>query len=322
VIRAALLVAMVLSVCACGGKTAPIPPKEGPLEDGVAARVGDTKIPVAAVARIAAAQRISPKEARDRAIRDALFASAARAEKLDADVDARARIDALLARKMMESFVADAAKAGPPTDAEVAEATLQHWVDLDRPESFRTAHVVVRFEENSPPDKRKRGTEIADQIRSLMEPISASAKAHPLDLSRAPDQDELFLELKRISDAQPKEGFELRAESLPPVVPDGRLVVPGVSMLDVDFARAAGQLRERGQLAPVTVSKFGAHVILLLQRIEGASVPLEARRDLLRTEIFTARARSANEALLAPLRKPVALDRNVDSILALIVVDQ
>jgi len=75
-------------------------------------------------------------------------------------------------------------------------------------------------------------------------------------------------------------------------------------------------------VSPVVQSPYGYHVILLLERIAGTSVPREERRARVRDEIMTARAHRAKEDLLAKLRASASISKSTDALLAVVPVER
>lgn len=292
--------------CACAERRAPGPVRSA-LPPGVAAAVGGEQVTLGTVARIAAAERLSLAEARQRGVTDALFAAAVRADPANA-ASVRVAERAVLARAVLEQIRAGAHALGPPSDAEVRELTELHWPELDRPPSVMTTHAVVLVKK--PADDAP--------ARALATDLAAALKG-------AANGDEL---IKR-AEAFPKRGLEITAEHLPPVTPDGRIWDPNehppkplTSTLDVDFARAANTLVHPGDQTGVVKSAFGYHVIELDQRFPELRVPLEERRTRLADEIYSRRAKRDLDALTARLHAstPVSTERAVDALTALVRV--
>lgn len=324
--RAALLAACLLLVSSCEAPAPPSPPSppspppSGPLE-GAAARVGGALIGNEQVARIASAQRISPAAARDLAIRDALFASEARARGLDADPSVQLAEEALLARVLVQEIAAAAEARGPVTDAELDEVTARHWAELDRPDAARTVHAVVTLKKGAPPDARAAALALAEAIRAAVSKASDVAAAGPAPAPGGPE-DAAVKAFRDAANAVPRGDREVRVEALPPVVADGRVVSEGGGRFDEAYARAALQLARRGDVSPVVETPFGFHVLLLLERVPGRTVPREERRRMVRDEVMSTRARTEKEKLLAGLRSSVAIHRDVDALLALVPVER
>lgn len=300
----------------------PTRPTAGSL-DGAAARIGDAIIGKAQVARIASAQGVSPAAARDLAIRDALFAQEARARGLDADPSVRLAESALLARLLVQDIAAAAEAKGPVTDTELDEVTARHWTELDCPESARTVHAVVILPKEASPDARAAASSLADSIRSAVSEITAVATgSEPQRDPRGPE-DPAVAAFRKAATSIPKGERDVRVESLPPVVADGRIVSEtGGGRFDPTFARAALQLQRRGDLSPVIETPFGYHVILMLERIPGHTVPREERRRMVREEVMSTRARVEKDKLIDGLRPGVAIHRDVDALLALVPVER
>jgi parvulin-like peptidyl-prolyl isomerase len=288
---------------ACGEQPAAPLATQAALPAGVAARVGAEDIRAESVARIARAQSLDLVTARERAVSDALFAALARSDPARrADVSSAER--AVLGRAVAEMLREQARARGPATDEELSKLTAERWVELDRPESVRVAHAVVRVEKN-------------DDEAKLREFAGRLAKA----LQGAPNGDELI----RRAQAFPAEGHTVTAERLPPCTADGRTWEPSAqppaaltAQLDLDFTRAAHALKTPGEQSAPVRTAFGYHVIQLEERYPEARIPLETRRTLLFDALIALRAKPEYEALIARLQKdtPVSVERAADELTA------
>jgi len=313
------------------GTGAPPAPSTGPLPAGVVARVGTRPIPTDRVARIAAAQRIDMKAAREAAIRDELFAEGAIARGLDRSRDVHLSINGELARRALRRLRSEA-RAAPPTEAELTKAAARRWLDVDRPEGFRTVHAVARTDPKKDDDaKQARARALAEKIRAAVEPIAARAAEMPLpeDAPRAGprvgpnnDPDPLSAAFRKAVLPFLSEGIEIVVEPLPPVAADARVLVPGPDQwFDLDFAKAAAALPARGALSPLVTSQFGVHVILLLERTPAQVLTDRARAARLFDDIVNERARAAQRDLLAPRRLQVEITADAPGLLSLVAVD-
>jgi parvulin-like peptidyl-prolyl isomerase len=264
------------------------------------ARVGPELVSATTVSRIALAQTVTPQVALTRAVTDATFARAARAELSVAVVRSVER--AAAARAVLEELPAEVERAGPPTPAEVEKIVLERWTDLRRPDAVRTAHAVVI---NDKPAK------------------DGAARAVAAKLALALAQTKSQAELIAVASAFPGEGFEIRAEELPFVTADGRVMerrdggfvaLPGA--FDVDFARGANALREPGQLSGLVKSAFGYHVIRLEELAPGVVVTGPELSALVDDEVYQRRAKRSRRELLERLRAATAirLERAVDDL--------
>jgi peptidyl-prolyl cis-trans isomerase C len=300
--------ALVSTACALSCSAEP-PPRttasNKALPEGVAASVGSDLVAIGTVARIASARGIDRSRARDLAVRDALFAAAARdspAHSADVTVADRAN----LGRALLESFEKQAKEAGPATDAEVNELTAARWIELDRPPSVRTSHAVVLVKK----------PEDAAPARALAERLAAALR----DIAKPAE----FLERARAFPAPLP--LSIVAEQLSPVTSDGRMwevgARPGTQFpsLDPDYTRAAHAIAHPGEQSPVVKSAFGYHVILLEERLPEQRMPLEERRALLEGDIASLRAKKVLEATVLRLRQatPVEVVRTADSLTALV----
>jgi peptidyl-prolyl cis-trans isomerase C len=275
------------------------------LRPGIVATVGKLEITAATVAEFAGRTSVAPKIALDRAITDALFASAAEREHIDDTPIVRAAIRARLARAALEQLD-DEAHRGEPTDAEIAQATERHFVELDRPEAFRVIHALVQL-----PEKADAAT--TARARSLAERLLG-------EVARVKDERDFRARAEALTD---RGGLEIVVETLKPVAADGRVVDVAHPSPDIDtyvlpFARAVARLTEPGQKSGIITSEFGFHVAMLLDRTPAMSVPFAERKERLRGEVTTARARQSKAALLERLAAatPVTIERSADTVLA------
>jgi peptidyl-prolyl cis-trans isomerase C len=295
------------------------------LRPDVAARVGAEEIPVALVGRIAAAQRISPAQARDAALRDALFAAEARARGLEQAPDVQREINAVLARRLLHHLSEEAANAGPVTDDELRVATERHWLELDRPEGYRTVHAVVRLAADADEATRARAKELVEAVRaavaSAREVALRSAPPPATGPRQPPPADPAVDAFVSAAKGVPTNGLELVAEPLPPVTAAGRVLAAESQRFDPDFSRAAASLAARGDLSAPIPSRFGVHVIMLLERIPAQVVPVEERRRLVRDEVVTDRARAALARLLEGLRREPKVVGGFDALLELVRIE-
>jgi hypothetical protein len=260
------------------------------LRPGVVATVGTLEITAATVAEFAGRTNVAPKIALDRAIADALFASAAEREHLDGTLAARAAIRARLARAALEELD-DEAHRGEPTDAEIAQAT-------ELPEKADAA--------------------ITARAHALAERLLG-------EVAHAKDEPDFRARAEALTD---RGGLDVVVETLKPVAADGRVVDVAHPSPDIDtyvlpFARAVARLTEPGQKSGIITSEFGFHVAMLLDRTPALSVPFAERRERLRGEVITARARRSKAALLERLAvaTPVTIERSADTMLATVATD-
>jgi hypothetical protein len=180
----------------------------------------------------------------------------------------------------------------------------ERWVELDRPSAVRTTHAIVM---NDKPERAGAALALAEKLA--------------LTLRDAKSGDELMA----LAKAFPSVGFEIRAEALPFVTPDGRVFVrtdAGFKAeqrnFDPDFARAANTLQNPGDLSPVVKSSFGYHVIRLEERAPSATVGEPELSGRLAPDIKVRRAGRARRQLLEKLRQssPVEIERAVDELTA------
>ncbi len=326
------MIAMLTSLAACQRDDAAIAPQTSSLPEGVVARVGEHAITADTIARIAGAQRIDPNMARELAVRDALFACEAEARGIDSTRALHLSVQEALARRALRALYDEASRA-PITEDELTQASERRWLEIARPEGFRTAHALLRLDPDADEDKRSKALAIAEAIRQATLPLSSRAEdlpsPKPFDPSATAVQleepDPLAGEFLHIAKGIAHEGFELVLEPLLPVAADGRVLVRKAQPYDETFARAASALSRRGEISPATVSPFGVHVIILLERVPPSQLSETERRGVLTNDIVSERAKKAQMDLLARLRnepKASEVEPGVDALLAQVVVEQ
>lgn len=275
------------------------PPAHVTLSGDAVAIVGDVTISRSLVARVASAQKVTPREALDALIDDAIAAQEARARGLDRRPDVAWQSTAALGRIATERVYADARAKGPPTDDEIDKATARRWRDFDLPEHIRVIHAVVLKKKNTDPRVAR---EVAEAILAAV---------------RGSADDKAFEASAKAVDAR---GNEVRVESLPSFTQDGRMVEQDGG-LDAQFTAGAYGLQQVGDTSTIVETTFGWHVIKLLEKLPAHRVPLEERRVALGEIALTFRARSTYEATLNRLANGAAkvIDPAADGLMASVV---
>jgi hypothetical protein len=231
---------------------------------------------------VARARGISPRAATEELIADALAAAGARGAGYDADTEVALALESARARQVANRIRAAAVARGAPTDAEVAEITARHWQAFDLPERVRVVHAVVQY-------PRKRSPEADGRARAVFEAIARA-------VAGAPDA----ATFEERAKAVPHEKVEVVVQPLPAFVADGRSA-EGEGAFDPDFVKAAFTLTKPGRQVEVE-TRFGWHVIQLVERLPPKTTPLEERRATFTDEAITDRARKEYEAVLGSLR--------------------
>ncbi len=291
-------------------ESSPVIARASSLPDGIVATAGAFEIAADTIAKAAARAEISPRLALEREITDALFANAALREHLDESPQIQAAIRARLARAALLQVHGEAQQA-ESSDAEIASATARHFVELDRPQAFRVVHALVKL-----PDKADAAT--TARARALAERLAEQ-------VAPAKDEQDFRARAEALAD---RGDLELVVETLQPVAADGRIVDiehPSAEPRTyvTPFARAASRLDEPGQKSGIVLTEFGFHLLMLLERTPPKTVPLDERKQLLRDEIVTERARRLKAELLARLAAatPTSIERSADALLVTVAAE-
>lgn len=302
---AALMLAFALVgyASACGESGVGVRPREQQLQHGIVAVAGEQPISAELVSGISRAQQVSLEGARDRAIRDALFAQAARDRLPLSQVRAVER--SLIARSVLEEIFAEVRARGEPTEAELDEIVQERWFELDRPAASRTTHAVVLVK-SAAEDARARA--VADAIASAVRGAVDGA------------------DFKRRAQAVPPGALEVRIEELPFVTPDGRAfrqdAIRGAAAekgkFNRSFAEAASAIERSGAVSPVVKTSFGYHVIYLEERLPERRLAGPERRAALESEVFGRRAARVQKELMNALQtsQPLAITRASDELMS------
>jgi hypothetical protein len=289
---------LVVVASACGQPPAPPLVQNAALGGAIVARVGDDAVPVSLVASVSEAQGLSPRQAADGLIDDAVLAQGAGARERDGSREVGWSLRAARARLVVDRVRAEAAAQGPPADAEVEELTARHWETFDLPEQAVVVHAVVLH-------PKKRTAEKDAQVKATYDHLVRAVDG-------APDA-AAFEQRARAVPHEPN--VKLVVERLPPFVSDGRIVA-SKARNDMAFATAAFTLRQPGAQARVE-SAFGWHVIQLIERLPAHVVSLEERRAAFKEEALDLRAQKAYTALLARLRgaAPISISPAADGLM-------
>lgn len=293
--RAAWAVALALASCAVAlASCAERPPSPGEerraaLGGAVVARVGGDEIPLELVAAVSKAQGISPEAALDALVADALAAAGARERGLDQAQPASFRVRAARARLVADALAADARRAGPPSDDELAAATLRHWQAVDRGETLRVLHALA-----APSRKNPAAPAVIEETARRMRAAVADAKD--------------AAEFSQRAKAVPRPpGVDVVVEELPPFTDDG-WAAEGTGRMAEEFTRGAWALGQVGATSQPVSSPFGWHVILLLERIPPRRMSAEERRIALADEIYGERAKAAAAQVVARARAATKIE--------------
>ncbi len=295
---APLVLASLVALAACGTQGgAPPAPTVASLGGDAVARVGDVTIDRSLVEAVASARQVTPREALDLLVEDALLAQGAKARGLDERPAVKLALDRSRARWVADGIQARAIAAGPPSDQEVASLTAKHWQDFDAPPGLRVVHVVVM---------KKKGV-VEDEARALAATIERAVHDAKTDE-----------EFEKVAWAVPRGKLDVRLEVLPAFAADGRILEGGGAM-DPVFVAAAFALPEGTVQTGVVTSSFGWHVIRVMAHVPEKRVPLEERRSRFTGEAQFLRGKAEKDAIVAPYRKgtvAITIDPAAEALMA------
>ncbi len=315
------LVLASLALLSCGDGKAPPPPADAKLGGDVIARVGDEEITDATVLRIARAQNLSPREALDRAIFDALMAEEAKARGVPAA--RHVELSGALARRLTGELRAEAEAKGPVTLGEIEKLVGRDWFTVARPRSVVTVHAVVRVAADAEPARWEQATAVAQRIHEAVHSAAEIAEKQPgppLEWSsrnQLPDDPAAaeFIERARSVRA---DGFEIASERIEPLAADSLGVTPqGRGPFDPAYTKRVVALDKRGALTEPFRSSFGVHVAMALDWQPASELTADALLARYRDEALDLRARARAGELRSALEPTttVEIDRAADALL-------
>jgi hypothetical protein len=247
---------------------------------GEAARVGDVAIAPSLVSAVSRASAAPPRVALNGLVADALAAAAARSAGLDRDSRALWPSTAVLARQVARHAQDEALAQGAPREDELERVRIVHAIVL------RSSRV-----------SEERSLAVATAIRQAV--------------SGARSADEFMARAK----ASPHSDAQVLVEGLEPFAADAQ---SAKGELDRTFVAAAFLLRAPADLSPVVETRFGWHVLFLVERLPPDDASDEGRRLSLAQAVVDMRARASLEALLRARmeRVSVGVVGGVDAMMA------
>lgn len=281
------VLAMAMLAVSCGSeKPSSRPPERAALGGEIVARVGSETISVSLVEKVAAEQKIAPRDALQRLLDDAIAANAAREKKLDQSPPGSWNLEAARARVVAEKVLADARAKGPPTDDEIRELSAEFWREVDRPPSLRVSHALAMRSDKGDAAFDAKARAVAEQLLAAAKTATSSA--------------DFIAKTKAVP--HPKE-IKVVVEALGGFIADGRTTEgdPGRSM-DKAFAKGAFAIPEGETTSGVVESKFGWHVIWIDERVPEQRMPMDTRRVAFTAPAHAARAKRAIDEALASQR--------------------
>jgi hypothetical protein len=277
-----LVCASRVALLAAGCEERPLPPDARvAVEGGARAGVDSTTISPALVESVTLAKGGRPSEAIADLVDDELLARAARSHGLERDPAVQWSVTADLAGRTARRIRDDARALGPPSEDELANRRVVHAI-------------VVRSPSVAPED-----------ARSLAAAIERA-------VVHAPSPEEFERRASRV----PHEFARVVVERIGPFGPDGRTGTG--EGLDATFVTAAFSLHTPGETSPIVETRFGWHVIRLVDRLPVDPSAVADRRRELENAVLELRARSALGALLRARRErtSVRIEGAADALMA------
>jgi len=247
----------------------------------IAARVGNERIPIALVQSVAVRQQVAPREAARRLIDDAIAAEGARAKGLDRAPPAAWLLVAARGRFTSDRIYEEARKGGPPTDDEMNALSERYWRDVDRPPAVRVVHAVAT---PTKPTSEEAARTVATAIRAAV--------------AEATSAEDFLVKAKAVPTVA---DVKVTVQPLPAFTEEG-WGTEDPNSLDPTFAKAAYSIPSIGGTSALVQTKFGFHVIRLVERVPALRIPLEARRAMFVEEAAKMRARESVVKRLEALR--------------------
>jgi len=267
--RVRLSAVIAVAALACHGRAAP--PSATASLGGDVARVGDLTIPASLVAEVARAKGVTPRAGLELLVQDALAAQGALAEGLDGTPALAWASAAALARRVPRHLLDDARALGPATDDELSTVTVVHAVVL-----------------RSPSLSEPRGLATADAIERAVKGANSAA------------------DFEARAKAVPHPSARVTVERIENVGPDGR--TPDGMQLDPIFVAEAFALRSPSDTSPIIETRFGWHVIRMVDRASPTVASLDERRRDLQEAVVQMRGRARLGAVLRTLKERIPIE--------------
>ncbi len=260
------------------------------------ARCGAEKISADAVVSVMSKRH----EGRDRALEQLRFDCAVSQGPLGARGWALQSAERMVLAHAMLMKLREAPEP-PITSEELAQMRAEHADFFDHDEASVTTHAVALVAPGHPEQDAKAHA-LAEAVWQAEQGVTSNE------------------DFQARAGAVPRDGIELRVESLPPVTATGEAVTVPPQQLDLTFALAANQIPAIGGVSPVVHSAFGYHVIYLVNRIPAAHPTDEELRRIAGEEIITKRHAMELATLLGQLHQKthVSMERSLEDTMALL----
>ncbi|MCX7807886.1 MAG: peptidylprolyl isomerase [Deltaproteobacteria bacterium] len=248
------------------------------LEEGenVVARINGHPITLAEVEALSRESKLPPREALRELEKEVLLFDAAQRAMVDVDAKIEREWRRALVRAFLKKEIEERYRPENVTEEAIEERAQEIRRALVVPEKRIAFHLLVVVPPNADAgrwDKAKRlATEILGSIQASSDPIAA---------------------LKAQKGGQ-RDGFEIRVEQVGPLAQEE---------LEPNFAKALFGVNQPGLLNEVVRTRYGLHVVALLEILPGWEVPREEWEPVIRRQLANEERAKTLEALADRLRQ-------------------
>ena len=154
--------------------------------------------------------------------------------------------------------------------APVAHCAALHWIDLDRSPTVRLVQVLARRASD------QEAAALADQVRAAVEGVRSLPPTRfvdPIDSSTAQGEDPVVIAIRSALLRGASSSSDVHVNVLPLVSAGGLVVDRGIapSLFEHALAAQGAALAARGDVSGVVRTPYGAHILVLLERVPGVA---------------------------------------------------